>query len=97
MYYANFYAEKSKRNIEADIKKKGFIPHLISNPPNFEYSSHSHPESKLLVIIHGGMKVVVGSKNFECKEGDMMLIKGEVEHSAIVGEKGCEFYWSERS
>lgn len=82
--------------IEKEIRCRGFDPILIKNEPDYTYSKHSHEETKLLVFIKGSMDVLVDNKEYSCNPGDMLIINGNVEHSAKVGHNGCTFYWSEK-
>jgi len=56
----------------------------------------SHPETKLLVFLEGEMTVYVGEKSYQSQTGNRFVIPGNVEHSAVVGPKGCVLLWSER-
>ncbi|HWP59992.1 MAG TPA: cupin domain-containing protein [Candidatus Acidoferrales bacterium] len=85
-----------KQTIEAEIRKEGFDPILIQDPPGHVYPPHRHPETKLLAFLLGEMKVKVGENTFTCHAGDKVVIPGNVEHSAQVGPEGCVFFWSEK-
>lgn len=87
---------KNTGKIEEMIRKGGFDPIRISNGPGYLYPPHSHPETKLLVILSGSMEVSAGGKEFSLKQGDKLIIPGNVTHSAEVGEMGCTFFWSEK-
>ncbi len=56
----------------------------------------NHQETKLLVFLESEMTVNVGEKSYQCQTGDRFVIPGNVEHSGVVGPKGCVFLWSER-
>ena len=86
-----------EEQIKSQIQTMGFIPLKITNTVNYEYRPHQHPSAKLLVILRGSMKVRVRDKYFDCDETDLLIIPGDTPHSAVVGEKGCVFFWSERS
>lgn len=96
MHYPNFYAELSEEKIEEAIRREGFEPLRISDPPGHAYPSHRHPETKLLAFLRGTMTVRVGEASFRCTPGDKVVIPGNVEHSAVVGPEGCVFFWSEK-
>lgn len=96
MYFQKYYKELDQEKIEKDIKEDGFDPDLFTNLPGFVYPLHQHPETKLLVFLKGSMDVVVGEKTFHCEPGDKLIIGPNVLHQAMVGDDGCEFYWSEK-
>ncbi len=96
MYAAKFYPELSQTEISQAIRQEGFDPLLISDPPGHIYSTHSHPEIKLLAFLRVRMVVKVAGARFDCGPGDKLLIPGNIEHSAVVGPEGCDFYWSEK-
>lgn len=85
-----------QKEIEHEIIDMGFDPILIKNHAGYEYSKHTHKETKLLVFLKGSMSVKVEEETYACEPGDLILIDGNTVHSAVVGPKGCEFYWSEK-
>jgi quercetin dioxygenase-like cupin family protein len=96
MYIAKFFARTDKESVAAEIRKDGFDPVLIHDPPGQAYPPHRHPETKLLAFLLGEMTVKVGDNSFTCSSGDKLLIPGNLEHSAVVGPEGCVFFWSEK-
>jgi len=82
--------------IEEEIKRRGFDPILINDPPAYRYPPHEHPETKLLVFLKGAMQVTVEEESFQCGPGDELIIPGNQTHSALTGSEGCSFYWSEK-
>lgn len=90
------YKKASEDEMREDILSMGYIPLLISNTSGFEYAPHTHAESKLLAFVLGEMVVTVDGEVIECKSGDLLIIPGDVIHSATVGEHGCKFFWSEK-
>lgn len=96
MYQGNFYKTIDKDKIAEEVRKEGFDPVCITDPPGRVYPPHRHPETKLLVFLQGTMEVEVKGQKFDCKPGDKLVIPGNVEHSAVVGPEGCAFYWSEK-
>ena len=78
------------------VQQDGFDPLLITDPPGATYPPHIHPETKLLAFLRGSMEVTVEGECFTCKPGDRVLIPGNIEHSALVGPDGCDFFWSEK-
>jgi quercetin dioxygenase-like cupin family protein len=82
--------------IKAQIEQEGFKPLLIQDPPNTEYNKHTHPETKLLAILDGGMCITIEGKHYNIEAGDKVVIPGKIPHSAKVWETGCTFYWSEK-
>lgn len=96
MYFPGIYKGKSEEKILELIKANGFIPLKITNRPGIVYSLHTHPETKLIVILSGSMELTIADKDYNCTHGDKIIIAGSIKHSAVVGEKGCEFYWSEK-
>ncbi|HEX9758418.1 MAG TPA: AraC family ligand binding domain-containing protein [Nitrospiria bacterium] len=96
MHEAGFYKDIDRKKIAAEVQREGFDPYLISDPPGATYPPHSHRETKLLVILSGNMEVNIQGEGFSCSPGDRLLIPGNMEHSAKVGENGCQFFWSEK-
>jgi quercetin dioxygenase-like cupin family protein len=82
--------------VAEEVERLGFSPMVVSNHPGFTYATHSHPEAKLLVILEGSMKLSVEGKEYDARSGDLIVIPGNTEHSALVGKKGCRFYWAEK-
>lgn len=96
MYQPNAYRTMDKEAIAADVRKEGFDPVYIKDPPGHVYPPHRHPETKLLVFLKGTMVVKVKDQKFNCKPRDKLIIPGNSEHSATVGTEGCVFFWSEK-
>lgn len=96
MYSAEFYKNLTEKQMKEKIREEGFDPIKLSNAPGFVYLEHKHPETKLLAFLSGSIKVTVQNKTFICKSGDKIIVPGNTIHSAIVGENGCEFFWSEK-
>jgi len=82
--------------ITAAMKREGFEPKLITNAPGFIYETHRHPETKLLVCLEGSMNVKVENEEYLFEPGDKLMIPGDTDHNAVVGDKGCVFFWSEK-
>ena len=96
MYKKKYYKKTDEDSIYQDIKKSGYDPIKISDPPGRVYSPHKHPTTKLLVFLQGSMTVTVADQKYNCLQGDKLIIEGNITHSAVAGEKGCVFYWSEK-
>src|SRR3989344_6712480 len=96
MYYSDFYNNMNLDEIQKNITNEGFNPISFSNKPGDVYRSHSHPETKLLAFLEGSMDVIVDGKKFSCKKGDKLIILGNIVHSAVVGDQGCRFFWSQK-
>lgn len=95
MFQAGVY-ELDRKAIVEEVRKEGFDPIYINDPPGHLYPLHSHPETKLLVFLRGEMKVKVKDEIYECRPGDKLIIPGNTEHPAKVGPEGCAFLWSEK-
>ena len=78
------------------MQDDGFFPIIITVNPGFIYTSHQHEETKYLVCLEGLMKVTFDGKTVDFKPGDKLIIPGNTQHSALVGGKGCVFFWSEK-
>ncbi len=96
MYYPKIYKDFKRKQIEAEIKKEGFNPIIISNESGYVYSAHQHPETKLLVFLEGSMEVTIDGKTYHCVPGDKCIVPRNMKHSAVVGKDGCVFFWSEK-
>lgn len=96
MYQEGFYKTIDHECISEDVRRDGFEPILINDPPGRAYSPHTHPETKLLVFMKGSMEVKVKGDSYHCKPGDKLIIPGNVEHSAHAGPEGWAFFWSEK-
>lgn len=95
MYKEGVYSDLSKKEIKKKVKEKGFDPIIIYDVAGRVYPEHTHPETKLLAILEGSMNAKVSGKEYVLTKGDELIIKGNIVHSAIVGDVGCEFFWSE--
>jgi quercetin dioxygenase-like cupin family protein len=93
---ALFPQNTSREKIIEAMRNEGFEPKLITDKPGFIYEIHQHPETKLLVCLEGSMKVNVAGEEILFESGDELKIPGNTEHSAVVGDKGCVFFWSEK-
>jgi mannose-6-phosphate isomerase-like protein (cupin superfamily) len=78
------------------LRRDGWDPIPIADPPGYVYPPHSHVETKLLAILRGSMEVRITGEVHRCLPGDQVVIPGGVEHAARVGPDGCTFYWSEQ-
>ncbi len=96
MHLKNFYSDLTEKEIYKKIKEEGFTPIKISDSPGYVYNEHSHPETKLLAILEGEMKVIVENEKTTLKKGDKLIIPGNTKHSAVIGKDGCIFFWSEK-
>ena len=96
MYYKDYYSGLSEKEIEQKVRDEGFSPMKLSDNPGFVYTPHTHPEIKLLAFLDGSMEVVAGNNKFHCRKGDKLIIPGNLTHSAVVGDHGCVFFWSEK-
>lgn len=96
MYFKNFYSGLTEEEIEKSIQEEGFTPLKYENGPGDIYTLHQHPETKLLAFLSGSMEVKAGDETFNCEKGDKLLIPGNTPHSAVVGQVGCTFFWSEK-
>jgi len=96
MHTPDFYNGLDKDGIAEKVREEGFDPIYFSDPAGNMYSPHKHPETKLLAFVRGDMEVVVNGETFQCKAGDKLIIPGNTEHKAVVGPRGCDFFWSEK-
>ena len=55
MYQEKFYKTIDRERIAEEVRKEGFDPIYITDPPGRVYYPHRHPETKLLVFLeeHG--------------------------------------------
>jgi len=96
MYSPGIYRNLSESEIARKVTEAGFDPIRISDPPGYVYPPHSHAETKLLAFLRGDMRVTVAGQTYPCVGGDQLIIPGNVEHSAVIGAEGCEYFWSEK-
>lgn len=96
MYKKGVYKGLDRDEIGEKVREEGFNPIVINDGPGRVYPPHTHPETKLLAILKGEMEVKTGGEGFSLKKGDKLIIPGNQKHEALVGEKGCTFYWSEK-
>jgi hypothetical protein len=78
------------------LRRDGWDPIPINDPAGHIYPPHSHATTKLLAILFGSMEVRMAGENYQCLPGDQVVIQGGVEHAALVGPNGCQFFWSEQ-
>jgi len=96
IYAPNFHADLDPQAVLDRLRRDGWDPIPIGDPPGSVYPPHSHAATKLLVILSGSMEVRVAGESYRCRPGDQVVIPGGVEHAALVGPDGCRFYWSEQ-
>lgn len=96
MYYPHFYKTLNQEEIRKQVEQEGFAPIALQNSAGYIYEKHAHPETKLLIFLEGSMDVKVEGKVYHCIPGDKLIIPGNTLHSAVVGENGCTFFWSEK-
>lgn len=96
MYIKGKYLNKAENEILKEVVKLGFEPQKFSDRAGYIYQPHKHNETKLLVFLDGEMEVMVDGKKFICQKGDELIIPSDKTHSAIVGDNGCTFFWSEK-
>ncbi|MBX3080666.1 MAG: AraC family ligand binding domain-containing protein [Anaerolineae bacterium] len=96
MYDAKFYAGLATADIRQKVIEQGFDPILIRDHAGYEYTPHTHPETKLLAFLEGSMDVRVEGQVYHCQAGDRLLIPGDTVHAAVVGAQGCAYFWSEK-
>jgi len=96
MFHKAFFADKSRDEIKLAMKDEGFSPLVIKDKPGFVYHPHQHEETKFLVCLEGSMKVTVKDKTYDFEPGDKLIINGNTQHAAVVGNKGCVFFWAEK-
>lgn len=96
MIQKDHYKNQQHEKIKQQIIDEGYSPLLIKDAPNTEYSMHTHPETKVLAILSGGMCITIDSKHYNVETGDKVVIPGNIPHSAKVWETGCDFFWSEK-
>jgi len=95
MFQKSFYNDADRARVTESVRREGFDPICIPDPPGRVYPAHRHGEIKLLVFLQGEIAVNVGKRSYRCRAEDRLIIQGDVEHSAVVGSKGCTFLWSE--
>lgn len=96
VYQPQAYKTIDRDSIAREVRKEGFDPLYINDPPGHFYPSHHHLATKLLVFLKGSMEVEVAGQKYRCLPGDKLIIPGDVEHAAVVGKDGCSFFWSEK-
>lgn len=96
MFQSKFFESMNRSQIAEQIRKEGFDPIYVQDPPGRVYRTHNHPETKLLAFLEGSMEVTVAGQKFYCRPGDKLIIDGNIEHSALAGPEGCGFFWSEK-
>ena len=84
-----------------DFKEKelvpGFVLRLIwgervmlshvTAQPHSTLPTHRHPHEQAGIVIEGELKLTIGNETRLCKKGDAFTIPGNVEHSAVCGDK----------
>jgi len=96
IYEPHAFAGQDQAQVREAVRRDGWDPLLVSDPPGAVYPPHHHAEAKLLAFLAGSMEVKVGGAVYRCLPGDKLIIPGGVEHAALVGPEGCVFFWSEQ-
>ena len=73
------------------LRAEGVEPYAWSNGPGDRYPAHSHAYTKVLMCAAGSITFVVGPERnrLELQPGIGFVLPAGIEHSAVVGPKGC--------
>ena len=96
VYAPKIHTDLDPQAVLEGLRREGWDPIPIADPPGYAYPLHSHAATKLLAILSGSMEVTVAGETYQCLPGDQVVIPGGVEHAARVGPDGCRFFWSEQ-
>ncbi len=96
MVEADAYKGIEEGEVRMYLQLEGWAPTKLIHAPGDVYTSHKHPEEKLLVILAGSMRLRIGRDWTTLLPGDKAIIDGDVEHEASMGKGGCTFFWAER-
>jgi len=96
MFRKGYFANTTREKIKQSMEEEGFSPLVIKDKARFIYHPHEHAETKYLVCLEGTMKVTFNGKTYDFEPGDKLIIEGNTKHSAVVGDNGCVFFWSEK-
>lgn len=60
-----------------------FAAHWRKVNPDWKYPVHTHPMFEINVVLQGEQHMIVGSKSFVQRNGDILFIRPGVEHSSL--------------
>lgn len=81
-----------KEALKKDLSDKGF-PHIFEwhDEPSTDYQPHAHKGEVSMYILKGGLRFWFGDEIVDLKEGDYFEVPVGKEHTARVGDAGCDF------
>ncbi|HYN87941.1 MAG TPA: cupin domain-containing protein [Ardenticatenaceae bacterium] len=62
---------------------------VVDIAPNAVLPNHSHPHEQAGTMIEGQMEMTIAGQSRTLKAGDVWVIPGGVEHSAVGGDAGA--------
>lgn len=88
--------ELSERYIQ-QLEKDGYNPvYEHYDEPNTTYKTHAHKEEHAMIIVEGSMKVMIDADMTTYFVNDRFVIPSNVEHSVVIGPKGCKYVIGEK-
>lgn len=82
----------NKEDLKKKLIEEGFIYiYEWHDEPGTEYAAHAHKGKVSLYILNGGLTFWFGDEEVVLREGDRLDVPIGKEHTAKVGDGGCDF------
>lgn len=89
---ADHWSKQDVQEGEKRLKNEGFTHiWLRDDRPGETYPPHDHPVTTARIIVTGGFDITIAGETRHCGPGDHVTVPKGVEHSVVVGPKGCCF------
>ena len=70
---------------------RAFAMRYFTVEPGAHIPAHKHPYEHEIFVVKGSMKVRIGEKTYEVKEGNFIFIPPNAVHEYWAGDSGVEF------
>ena len=75
---AHIYSGEKIMMMVVDVAANGIVP------------PHSHPHEQAGIVLEGELTFIIDGETELLKEGDVYIIPGDVEHSAVASAEPCK-------
>ena len=90
-----YYRDLTEDEIASQISCEGTRATRVVEPPGSIYDRHKNLNDIVLAFLRGSARITIGERCFDCRPGDRLIIKGDVMHSAIIGNEGCTYFMTQ--
>jgi hypothetical protein len=76
LYSPTLFSDLDASTVLDRLRREGWDPISITDPPGYIYPPHSHPETKLLSILSGSMGVRVAGEAYSRQRANQTIPGG---------------------